>query len=102
MEPEWRGGRVEAQVSVDDQAVRRRIKDRLARIEGQVRGIQRMIDQERDCDAILTQVLAARTALERAAGEIVGAYIGECMVGSSPEEARQRLERTVKLLTRAS
>jgi CsoR family transcriptional regulator, copper-sensing transcriptional repressor len=80
----------------------RLIKDRLARIEGQVRGIQRMIDEGRPCDDILTQVLAARTALERAAGEIVGTYIDECIVDGSPDEARSRLRRTVKLLTRVS
>lgn len=80
----------------------RLIKDRLARIEGQVRGIQKMIDDGRPCDDILTQVLAARTALERTAGEIVGVYIDECMTGTSPEEARSRLARTVKLLTRVS
>ncbi|MGE3268481.1 MAG: metal-sensitive transcriptional regulator [Chloroflexota bacterium] len=80
----------------------RQIKGRLARIEGQVRGIQKMIDEGRACDDILTQVLAARTALERTAGEIVGAYIDECMAESSPDEAKSRLTRTVKLLTRVS
>ena len=78
------------------------IKDRLARIEGQVRGVQRMIDEGRPCDDILTQVLAARTALERTAGEIVGTYIDECIAEGSPDEARSRLRRTVKLLTRVS
>jgi DNA-binding FrmR family transcriptional regulator len=80
----------------------RQIKARLARIEGQVRGIQKMIDEGRPCDDILTQVLAARTALERTAGEIVGTYIDECLTESSPDEARSRLTRTVKLLTRVS
>lgn len=80
----------------------RQIKARLSRIEGQVRGIQKMIDEGRACDDILTQVLAARTALERTAGEIVGAYIDECMTEGSPDEARSRLQRTVKLLTRVS
>jgi DNA-binding FrmR family transcriptional regulator len=78
------------------------IKDRLARIEGQVRGVQRMIDDGRPCDDILTQVLAARTALERTAGEIVGTYIDECIAEGSLDEARSRLQRTVKLLTRVS
>jgi CsoR family transcriptional regulator, copper-sensing transcriptional repressor len=78
------------------------IKDRLARIEGQVRGVQRMIDEGRPCDDILTQILAARTALERTAGEIVGTYIDGCIAEGSPDEARSRLQRTVKLLTRVS
>ena len=78
------------------------IKDRLARIEGQVRGIRRMIEDSRDCDAILTQVLAARTALDRVAGEIVGTYIDECLLEQPAPEARSRIGRTVKLLTRIS
>ena len=80
----------------------KQIKDRLSRIEGQIRGIQKMIDEGRQCDDILTQVLAARTALERTAGEIVGTYIDECMSANPPDEARSRLQRTVKLLTRVS
>jgi DNA-binding FrmR family transcriptional regulator len=84
------------------QEIEQRIQGRLARIEGQVRGIQKMIGEGRDCEAILTQVLAARTALERAAGEIVAAYIDECMAESPPEDARARIARTVKLLTRAA
>ncbi len=87
---------------VNRAAAEQRIKDRLARIEGQVRGVQKMVDDGRPCDEILTQVLAARTALERAAGEIVGTYIDECLAGGSPEEARERIGRAVKLLTRAS
>lgn len=78
-----------------------RVLSRLARVEGQVRGIRKMIEDGRDCEAILTQVLAARAALERAAGEIVGGYINECMTGDDPERARSKISRTVKLLTRA-
>ncbi|MBI3966247.1 MAG: metal-sensitive transcriptional regulator [Chloroflexi bacterium] len=78
-----------------------KIKDRLARIEGQIRGIQKMVDEGRDCEQILMQVLAARTALERTAGEIVGTYIDECLAEDSPGEARSKIIRTVKLLTRA-
>jgi DNA-binding FrmR family transcriptional regulator len=61
-----------------------------------------MIDDERDCEAILTQLLAARTALERAAEQIVGGYIDECLLEYPPEEARAKIGRTVKLLARAS
>ena len=38
------------------------ITNRLKRIEGQVRGLQRMVGEERECEAILTQVMAARAA----------------------------------------
>jgi DNA-binding FrmR family transcriptional regulator len=67
-----------------------------------VRGIRKMIEEGRDCEAILTQVLAARTALESTAGEIVGTYINECMGAEDPDQARSKISRTVKLLTRVS
>ena len=41
------------------------ITNRLKRVEGQVRGLQRMVEEERDCEAILTQLMAARAALDR-------------------------------------
>jgi CsoR family transcriptional regulator, copper-sensing transcriptional repressor len=93
---------VSEQERIRNAEAEQRIMDRLARIEGQVRGIRKMIEEGRDCEAVLTQVLAARAALERAAGEIVGTYIDECMVGQNPEQARSKISRTVKLLTRAS
>lgn len=66
-----------------------------------MRGIQRMIEEGRACDDVLTQILAARTALERTAAAVVDTYIDECLI-LEPNEARDRLGKTVKLLTRAS
>jgi DNA-binding FrmR family transcriptional regulator len=80
----------------------RQILDRLARIEGQVRGVSKMVEDGRDCESILTQVLAARTALERVAGEIVGTYIDECLENDDVQQSRGKIGRTVKLLTRLS
>ncbi|HLC29919.1 MAG TPA: metal-sensing transcriptional repressor, partial [Dehalococcoidia bacterium] len=53
----------------------REIHDRLRRIEGQVRGIQRMVTEERPCDDVLAQVMAVRAALERAAALLVENYL---------------------------
>jgi hypothetical protein len=41
------------------------ISNRLKRIEGQIRGLQRMVEEQRDCEAILTQLMAGRAALDR-------------------------------------
>lgn len=89
------GGHVSEQGELSQQVL-----DRLARAEGQIRGIRKMIEGDRDCEAILTQLLAARTALERAAEQIVGGYIDECLLDASPEEARVKISRAVKLLAR--
>ena len=73
--------------------------DRLARIEGQVRGISKMIQERRSCDQILIQVMAVRAALEKVGVAVVTHNIDECL-GLPPEQARQVLTRSIGLLTR--
>jgi len=53
---------------------------RLRRIEGQVRGIQRMLE-ERDCGEVIVQIAAARSALNRVALLILQGYTRECLAG---------------------
>jgi DNA-binding FrmR family transcriptional regulator len=55
---------------------------RLHRIEGQVRGIERMIDQDRYCIDVLTQIAAANTALESLAFEILDEHVSHCVAGA--------------------
>jgi DNA-binding FrmR family transcriptional regulator len=52
---------------------------RLARAEGQVRGVARMVEEDRYCIDILTQLAAADTALERVALEILGDHVRHCV-----------------------
>ncbi|HLB29228.1 MAG TPA: metal-sensitive transcriptional regulator [Dehalococcoidia bacterium] len=80
----------------------REIHDRLRRIEGQVRGIQRMVTEERPCDDVLAQVMAVRAALERAAALLVENYLEDCMTSLPPQEARAAIRRTLRLLTKTS
>ncbi len=64
---------------------------RLHRIEGQVRGIERMVEEERYCIDILTQISAAATALESVALRILEDHVKHCVAGAlasgDPEEA---------------
>lgn len=55
----------------EEQAHRRRIVTRLARVEGQVRGIQGMISDNRPCEQIALQLTAARRALDKAFYEMI-------------------------------
>jgi len=66
---------------------------RLRRIEGQIRGIQRMIADDRDCEAIATQLLAARAALDRASLLIMSRYIERCLLGKDEPTSREEIER---------
>jgi CsoR family transcriptional regulator, copper-sensing transcriptional repressor len=55
-----------------------KVLNRLRRLEGQVRGLQRMIEEERDCREILTLLAGIRSALDGAADIILEAYLKEC------------------------
>jgi CsoR family transcriptional regulator, copper-sensing transcriptional repressor len=55
------------------------LKKRLHRIEGQVRGIERMVDEDRYCIDILTQVGAVKTALESMALEVLNDHVSHCV-----------------------
>jgi DNA-binding FrmR family transcriptional regulator len=52
---------------------------RLKRIEGQVRGLQRMIEEERDCQSLLQQLLAARRALDKVGTLAITNRLSECL-----------------------
>ena len=63
---------------------------RLSRIEGQVRGIARMVDEDRYCIDILTQIGAVRAAVEKVALGLVDDHVRHCMVEADTEERDQK------------
>ena len=71
------------------------ILTRLRRVEGQIRGIQRMVEDERDCEAIVTQLLAARAALDKTGMLIMGAHIERCLITAREGEGSEGLERVM-------
>ena len=72
---------------------------RLHRIEGQVRGVERMVDDDRYCIDILTQIAAVNTALESLAFQILDEHVKHCVAGAlaSGDEA-QAAEKSGELL----
>lgn len=54
-------------------------KNRLKRIEGQIRGILRMMEERKDCKDIITQLSASRTAIDRTIGVLVSTNLIECV-----------------------
>lgn len=66
---------------------------RLKRIEGQVRGIARMVDEDKYCIDILTQVAAVTKALHAVSLGLVEEHIGHCVIGAASEpDAKLRAE----------
>ncbi len=70
---------------------------RLRRIEGQIRGLQRMVEEGRDCAATLTQLMAVRAALDAVGRAIVREYMDSCLESPDTEEAREKIVRIVEL-----
>jgi DNA-binding FrmR family transcriptional regulator len=81
-----------------------RVIARLRRIEGQVRGLERMIEKESPCEDILTQVMAVRSALDQAALQVISRHMEHCvpdvLSGEDGVEIRTRLRRVVELMLR--
>jgi len=55
---------------------------RLRRIEGQVRGIERMVEEDRYCIDVLTQIAAVETALEAVASKVLEDHVSHCVAGA--------------------
>lgn len=64
---------------------RKRLKSRLNRVSGQITAIGRMIDDDRYCVDILTQIAAARSALDSLGVELLTDHIQSCVVGHGTE-----------------
>jgi DNA-binding FrmR family transcriptional regulator len=77
---------------------------RLHRIEGQVRGIERMVDDERYCIDILTQISAVNTALEALAFKILDDHVNHCVTGAlaagDPKVAEQKGQELLEAVQR--
>ena len=83
-----------------------KLLNRLSRIEGQVRGIARMVEEGRYCIDVLTQIQAARAALARVESEMLKDHLGHCIeaaiTGGDPDEQRQKAGELIQLLERTA
>ena len=85
---------------------RQKLLHRLSRIEGQVRGITRMVEDERYCIDILTQLRAVRAALTRVETELLQSHLSHCIeaaiISGDAKEQRKKANELIELLGRAS
>lgn len=71
---------------------------RLRRIEGQIKGIQKMVEEDKFCGDILTQVSAARSALNSAGGVILENYIKICLKDQLEKNADEDMDELVDIM----
>lgn len=87
-------------IYVEDSPERKKIIQRLKRIEGQIRGIQKMIEDDKYCIDVLTQVAAARAALDKVGLAIFEEHSQTCLLQAMEENSSEALEELMEVLKR--
>ncbi len=80
---------------ITDEVERTRIINRLRRLEGQIRGLQTMIESGKDCDAVLTQVMAAKSALNQVGLHIIGHSMKRCLIDDTAESRDEVIDQAI-------
>ena len=75
------------------------VRKRLARAQGQLGGIIKMLDEGRQCTDVLTQMAAAQSAINRAAFSLIASGIANCTKGEAGEQDRAKLEKAFLALS---
>lgn len=83
-----------------DEQERTRILNRLKRLEGQIRGLQSMIASDQDCDAVLTQVMAAKSALNQVGLHIIGYSMKTCLLSPDARSRDEIVDEALSVLLR--
>lgn len=86
-----------------DPAIKERNLKRLRRIEGQVRGLQRMVEEDRYCADILTQISSVHEALRSTGRELMRNHLRHCVaaaVKTGPEAAEDVYDELIELMYR--
>jgi DNA-binding FrmR family transcriptional regulator len=79
---------------------------RLSRIEGQVRGLSRMVEEDRYCIDVVTQISAVRAALRRVEQEVLRDHVGHCvkhaMQSDDVEDQDRKIKELIDVLARSN
>ncbi len=83
-------------------ATKDQLRARLARIEGQVRGVSKMVDEDRYCVDVLTQINAVRAALDSVALGLLDGHVRHCLApgGGGPSEPEAQAEELMSAVGR--
>ena len=80
-----------------------KMKNRVKRMEGQLRGILKMMEDEKDCKEVITQLSAVRSAVDRTIGVIVSTNLVECVrnADDNEEESNELIQEAVNLVVKS-
>jgi DNA-binding FrmR family transcriptional regulator len=93
-------------VSMMNASTKRACRARLGRIEGQIRGITRMVEDDRYCIDVITQIQAAKAALRRVEEEVLQDHVSHCVAAAiesgDTREQRKKVAELMQVLGRRS
>ena len=93
-------------ITTQNSEVKEQIKRRLSRIEGQLRGVQKMIDESRDCRDIVQQLVAIRSAVQSASLSFMEEVASDCLMnpetGDDPTAQKALVSDLIKLMGKVS
>ena len=81
-------------------ATKDQLLKRLNRIEGQVRGVERMVEDDRYCIDVLTQISAVQAALDKVALGVLDDHMRHCLTGDAPDKTDDVMAAVGRLLRR--
>ncbi len=85
-------------MKIQNAETKQQLMSRLRRIEGQVRGVQTMLNEERECREILQQLTAIRSAVQSVSAAFLEQYASDCLLTPGPDEPQRRLEMVQELI----
>ncbi len=87
-----------------DQETKRKCQQRLSRIEGQVRGVARMIDEDRYCIDIMNQIAAVQAAMGKVEEQLLRNHVSHCVenaiTSGNADEQRKKVAELIEVLGR--
>ena len=80
-----------------------KVANRIKRLEGQLRGVLRMMEEGKDCKDVITQLSAVRSGVDRAIGVIVSENLVECVRNAEGDDSKmnQSVQEAVNLLVKS-
>lgn len=93
-------------INTQNPEVKDQIKRRLSRIEGQLRGVQKMIDEDRDCREIVQQLVAIRSAVQSASLSFMQDVASDCLLNpvdsADPASQKELVSDLINMLGKVS
>lgn len=85
---------------IDKDKMSHELKNRLNRIEGQVRGVHKLIDNDANCEAVLIQIAAIKAAVEQVGMKVLGCYMADAVTAQveQGQDPTPSIDLAIKLL----